>query len=770
MSWIAATDPLALVAIQAGQVNTPSSQTGADGGGALDTQQRAVELGEPVPIVFARRRNDKGGILISPGATEARFENSVTNEVTAFYHLVLSEGQIDSIPVKDVFQRSCRVGSHSQTYDRRAGTWTPGNAIVARDGYDMPECPYYCGTVGAYPNMSTLSFSVTIPDGFDQWNRQVHCFIRGGMHVTRLVDSVVGPSDNFADLVNWMLTNSGRVPAALIDTTALGVAAGFLEANGFTCNVWLTAAQNYSDLLAQWAPYFLLGESNNGGKKGLRPLLPINGDGTINTTAITPEYTFTEDTILPGSLEIQYTSLAERQPFVAQVTWRQQLEDDFGIIRTAEVRYAGTAAAGPYESHDLSAICTSEDHAVKVGAYILAKRVHPTHTVRFSARPQTHNTILTPGDIVRVRLLRQATSFGQNYHDYLYQVERISKTLAGDVSYECTHFPIDDQGRSVVAMDVAAATGTGILLTSNKTGVGCDINSSTDNTIPAETFSLADWDVLNAGVMQELGFNSSFGSSGDFSNVDDGLDNNEKLPVGTGPAGAVAGKEMTASIPCAGGTVQWKRNGSNISGATSSTYTPDENDVGEEITYDVTCPDGSTQESKPVTPYAAKFDFSGIVPTPFAVIIHYRYGVVGVDTDCSTSAATPFALPGTGTVGATGLSFSVNTIDLSIGLPVSAKVAYSVGCGNGGITLSVNGALFADTTETSLWGSNRTTTSNTAYSQTHATIITKIVLNENVPGLGNSGDDVTDSGLEWIYSSFDGESYVKDTGIDVSIP
>ena len=504
MSWVLATDPLALVAIQAGQVNTPASQTGATGGGRLDTQQRAVALGEPVPIVFARRRNDKGGILISPGATEARFENDTSNAVTAFYHLVLSEGQIDSIPVKDVFQRSCRVGSYSQTYNRRAGTWTPGNAIVARAGYDMPECPYYCGTVGAYPGMSTLSFSVTIPNGFDQWNRQVHCLIRGGMHVTRLVDSVFGPSDNFADLINWMLSNSARVPTALVDTTALGVAAGFLEANGFTCNCWLTEAQNYSDLLAKWAPYFLLGESNNGGKKGLRPLLPINSNGTIKTTAITPVYTFTEDTILPGSLEIQYSTLAERQPFVVQVTWRQQLEDDFGIIRTAEVRYAGTAESGPYESHDLSAFCTSEDHAVKVGAYILAKRVYPTHTVRFSARPQTHNTIVSPGDIVRVRLLRQATAAGQTYHDHLYQVERISKTLAGDVSYECTHFPIDSQGRSLVALDVAAATGTGILLTSNKTGVGCDINSSTDNTIPSETWSSADWSVLNAGEEQLL--------------------------------------------------------------------------------------------------------------------------------------------------------------------------------------------------------------------------------------------------------------------------
>lgn len=488
MSWIKAADPLALVAIQAGRIGTPSREDGAIGGGSLDTQQRAVELGEPVPIVFGRRRNGAGGIFISPGATEARFENDTSNAVTAFYHLVLSEGEIDSIAVRDVFQRSCRVGSHTQTYNRRAGTWTPGNYIVQRAGYDKPECPYYCGSVGTYPNMSTLSFQVTIPDGFDQWNRQVHLFIRGGMHVTRLYDSTVGPSDNFADLVQWMLS-SRKVPSSLVDTTALSSAATFLEVNGFTCNCWLTESRNYADLLAEWAPYFLLGESSNEGKRGLRPLLPVNGDGTINTGVIDWEYIFTEDTILPGTFEIEYSNLSDRLPFVVQIIWRQELGYDAAIIRTAEIRYAGTAESGPYESHDLSAFCTQEDHAVKVGAYILARRTHSTHTIRFAARPQAHNRILVPGDIIRVKMARQASTAGSSYHDYLYQVERITKTLAGDVAYECVHFPIDEQGRSVIAVEVDAAQGDGVLLSGNRTGVTCDDGDRWNNeTVPDELY------------------------------------------------------------------------------------------------------------------------------------------------------------------------------------------------------------------------------------------------------------------------------------------
>jgi hypothetical protein len=525
VSFLSSSDPLALLAIQSGQINAPADATAAQGTTELDSPQRFAQIGEPVPIVFARFRNSKGGILISPGATEARFENDASNNVTAYYMLVLSEGQLDSIPVKDVFQRACRVGAHTQTYNRRAGTWAPGNFLVQRAGKDLPEAPFFCGTVGSYPGISTLSFNVTIPDGFDQYNRQVHLFIRGGMAVTRIYDSVTGSSDNFADLVKWLLVNTSRVPAAMIDDAALLAAATFLEVNGFTCNLEIRESTNYSDLVAKLAPYFLLAESNAGGKRGLRPLLPVTAGAAIKTTAITAEYTFTEDTVLPGTLEINYLSLADRQPFVAQVIWRQQLESDIGIIRTAEVRYASTAETGPYESHDLSTFCTSEDHAVKVGAYILAKRLYTTHTIRFAARPQEHNTLITAGDIIRVRLERDNTTYANSVHDYLYQVERITKTLAGDVSYEATHFPIDDQGRSLIALDVAAAVGTGIILPSGRTGVSCDVNSSSDNTIPAETFTAADGaDPLELSPSGGgLGFDDS-APTGDTGNADDGLD------------------------------------------------------------------------------------------------------------------------------------------------------------------------------------------------------------------------------------------------------
>jgi hypothetical protein len=482
------TDPLILIGPQAGQITAPIKDVSADAISALDTQQRYIALGEPVPIVFGRFRNGAGGVWVSPGATEARFQNDASNNVTAYYHLVISEGQISSIAVKDVFQRACRLGSHSQTYDRRAGTWAPGNFIVERAGKALPQCPYYCGSVGLYPDMSTLSYTITIPDGFDQWNRQVHLFIRGGMYVTRLSDSVLGPSDSFSDLVRWLMLNTSRVPTALVDVAALQEADTFLEYNGFTCNGIINQSANLPSFIAQWAPYFLLCESNNNGKRGLRPLLPTTAAGAISLDPVDPVYVFTEQFVIPDSVDIQYIPLAERQPVVMQVIWRQQLESDIGIVRTLELRYAGTASSGPYETHDLSAFCTNEDHAAKVGAYILAKRTYSTHSIRFTARPQSHNTLVTVGDIVRVCLPREATNYQPSAHDFYYQIVRITKTLTGEVTYEAAHFPTNSSGVSLIARDVDTAVGTGIVLTSHRTGISCDVNSSTDNTIPAETY------------------------------------------------------------------------------------------------------------------------------------------------------------------------------------------------------------------------------------------------------------------------------------------
>jgi hypothetical protein len=168
----------------------------------------------------------------------------------------------------------------------------------------------------------------------------------------------------------------------------------------------------------------------------------------------------------------------------------------------------------------------------------------------------------------------------------LYQVERITKTLAGDVSYEATHFPIDDQGRSLIALDVAAAVGTGIILPSGRTGVSCDVNSSSDNTIPAETFTDADGaDPLELSPSGGgLGFDDS-APTGDTGNTDDGLDVAPNVfPMTTSPSSTAPppGSIIAPAIgPCGAAgvaVVDWYENGvlvatADYTGGGSPVYT-----------------------------------------------------------------------------------------------------------------------------------------------------------------------------------------------------
>jgi len=665
---ITSSDPLAFLIAQGGIVGTPLIEGGASGAENLDTQQRGAVIGEPIPIVFCRRVSGVGGVLISPVATEARFTDDASSNITASYHLVLSEGQIDSIQVRDVFQRACRVGSFSQTYSRRAGTFVAGNFI---DNTPNLEAPTYCGTGGTYDGLSTLAFTVTIPAGFDQWNRQVHCFIRGGVYVPRLLDSITGPSNNVADLLLYLLRNSSKVPEAQIDTTSSLAAAIFTNANGFWFNGVVSKSTNLRNWVGDTLPYFLLRQTRIGGKEAIKPLVPTNNDGTIKTTAVSWAFTFTEEHVIPNSFSISYTPLADRKPFCATVLWRQQ--DDLGIpvMRTAEVRYTGTAEDGPYEQHDLSGFCSSENHAVKVGAYIISKRRNVSHRLQISVRPDAFNETLGSGDLVRVRLERVASTGPASLHDYLYEVDRIGKSITGEVQLELTHFPVDAGLASVVAQEVAAAVGSGLLLPTGLTGVTCDVNSSSDTSVPEETFT--------DNFFPDYGFDfDSIEESGlddpPEDNPEDDLDNqtpqsSESLTSSGDITNPEVGDTLTAPAICEGGRVTFYRNDPSAPGGrvivaqATSTYTMIINDVDYSVYAEIECPEPSspTGYGEPIatapTPIISSgcngidgITYNGTVPPPGNTVgaqITLAHGIITYREHLSTSNCTTPSVPQT---------------------------------------------------------------------------------------------------------------------------
>ena len=539
-------DPLFLLSAQTGLSVGELVAKAAAGNPDMEKAQEALKTGDPIPLLFCRRRNGNGGVMVQPKITEASFSNTVNEEqqsingVTSFvrpfekveikYLAVLSEGEVPQLQVRDLFHGNCRRGTFNQTYDGRAGTWTPGNNLYSFFTYNATQnatygyyeydistltqgesvgypknyyykdtdnvinnferkdygFPVFCGTSGSYSGLTTLSFEYDFDTthktkDLEPLKKTINAFIREGLRVTRLVDSVTGSSDNFADLAKYLFQKNNRLADDLIDNTALTTAAKFADANGFFFNGELKESQNLLDWLQATSVNFLLRVSSSGGKFGLLPKLPYNTDHTIKTTQITPEFTFTEEHITDGGFEIEYISLEDKEPVCFVVQWRQQPEADFGLVRTVEVRTTGEAANGPFVNIDLSDYCTNEDHAVKVGAFRLAQRKFITHHLRLTVRERSYNASLVVGDIVRVRLRRETNKGEVEHHDKLYEINRIEKTFSSTIVYDLTHFPIDSEGRSLVARVVASASGAGNTINVGRSTFDCDENSSTDS-------------------------------------------------------------------------------------------------------------------------------------------------------------------------------------------------------------------------------------------------------------------------------------------------
>ena len=475
--------------LAAAETQPPLKAEGAAGQDELCGQQQIATIGQPVPIVFARRIGNRGGIMLSPRATDARFTNDTSNTLTASYHLILGDGPMGSVQVRDVYQCTCRVGTFTQTYNQRAGNWEPGNNLVVRAGYTLQDVPDYCGSKGTAEGLSTMSFTNTYPDGSSDWNRQVQAFIRSGRTVARLADGATGPSSNFADLFRLGMETGARLPASMLDTARLQIAALFCDANQFYCDIEIKESNNLGDFVSQLAPYFLLRETRILGRRGLRPLLPLDAAFGIKTDPIAWRFEFNEDYILPGSIQIQYTPLEERKPVLMIALWRQQPENGFGIVQSAEVGYPGDRESGNIEQHDMSAFCTHELHAVRAMAYRRSRRRWSTHTATWSCRPEVYNRLLEEGDIVRLTFTRNASDGSVSVHDFLYQLDQITKSPTGEIEFQATHFPVDAEGRSMIALDVIAAQTQGHAYTTIRTGLDCDDDSGgdreSDTSVPA---------------------------------------------------------------------------------------------------------------------------------------------------------------------------------------------------------------------------------------------------------------------------------------------
>jgi hypothetical protein len=330
--------------------------------------------------------------------------------------------------------------------------------VTETNEYDCPlpsGLPQTGGSGGSFERLTTLSISHTTDIEEGLYAKQVHAFVRDGVIVDRLIEGSAGSSNQFPDLVRYFMTRCARVPDALIDDARLRSAAEFCAAQGLWFDGVINTNANLREWITQVAPFYLLQMTQVDGRFGLKPAVPVSGT-SISTDSVTPVMEFTNADVIAGSYTRTSVDAADLRPFAALMLWREQPDNGPGMVKTTEVRYTGSAPDGPFETYDGSEFITSEAHAIKAGRFFLAQRRHVTHTATWQTSVQ--GSMLNPGDVVRMTLTTESSTEGAGSFSELYQIDVIEETLGGLTTIRARFFPVDSQGRSLVALDVTGGS------------------------------------------------------------------------------------------------------------------------------------------------------------------------------------------------------------------------------------------------------------------------------------------------------------------------
>lgn len=420
----------------------------------LDVGMTTVTSGAGVPIVFCREVDGLGGCWVSPPCVQYGFNVDASDNVDIGYTVVVGQGEYPAIPEADVYYGDVLFNSLPAFTLVQEYQALPYNVIVQTivDPSATEAVPVTNGGGGSFEDVTVLGCyaELTAPAA---WDRQVHIFMRNGVRVDRYIEGTAGSSNNFADLVRYLLESSGEVQSGLIDHESLETAAQFLNASGFKFSGVLSGTSGLGEYIERTAPLFLCVATRNQGQIGILPTLPLADDYTISTAFVSPSQTYTMADIVQGSFRIQYVPAVERKPFQAVMAWRDPLIP--GKTTQTTVNYSGRAVSGPYEQYDLTAFCASEEQAIKVGRYILAQRLYVGHSIQFQLLPAA--TAPSIGDLIRVVRDVMPNGAPDRREAFIYRVTRLAFSVDGVISVTALHHPRTPEGTSQIAKEIEAS-------------------------------------------------------------------------------------------------------------------------------------------------------------------------------------------------------------------------------------------------------------------------------------------------------------------------
>jgi predicted phage tail protein len=248
--------------------------------------------------------------------------------------------------------------------------------------------------------------------------QQLQIYLKDGMSVTRLEDGVYGPTNNFADVVYYLLTQVGssigqEISERLIDRDSFVQTARFLRQMRVRFDGAITDYTNLRTYITQLAPLFLCNFVIKNGKFALVPAVPVRSDGELDTGPVPISQIFTDGNIIDGSFEFTYLEQTDRQDFRAIVNYRDTEVNGLTEEKTILVKWKEEGAVPPaQENIDMSQFCTRRGHAFLAARYLISIRRRIDHIIKFQT--VIDGLSLGPGDYIRVNLTASPYESSQN--------------------------------------------------------------------------------------------------------------------------------------------------------------------------------------------------------------------------------------------------------------------------------------------------------------------------------------------------------------------
>lgn len=322
----------------------------------------------------------------------------------------------------------------------------------------------------AYADITFLRVDGDIYDppdegSFPTTTKQLYIFYEQGVKVDLYSGGLVGnvyptgASNQLIDLVMYLFTIYKRAAGAATADIAAPIyidnmtdIAAFCDEYNLHYNGVLDESVNLIEFASAMAPFFLLSFLSVGGQYRFEPILPLNGSNEIDVTALTPAATFTEDDILFGSFSKTFKAVAERQPVIAVMLYRESNPSEVGIQRTVQVAFDATSPDAPVEQFDLTDFCTDPAHAELYGKYELARRQHSTHVVSFQTALIT--TQLKPTDVIKIERQRISSKGDNRTEVDYYQISAITYESDGTSTIAAEHFPVDSNDIAIISNEI----------------------------------------------------------------------------------------------------------------------------------------------------------------------------------------------------------------------------------------------------------------------------------------------------------------------------